>query len=49
MVQEILIDLLTAQDDYISSQNKLTTATYDLLFAKYRLLDSMGDLVNKVF
>lgn len=44
-----LIDLLTAQDDYISSQNKLTTATYDLLFAKYRLLDSMGDLVNKIF
>lgn len=44
-----LIDLLTAQDDYISARNKLITANYDLLFAKYRVLDAMGELVNGIF
>jgi outer membrane protein, adhesin transport system len=44
-----LIDLLTAQDDYISSRSKLLTATYDLLFAKFRVLDAMGEMVNTLF
>lgn len=44
-----LIDLLTAQDDYISARNKLITANYDLLFAKYRVLDAMGELVNSIY
>lgn len=44
-----LIDLLTAQDDYISSRSKIINASYDLLFAKYRILDSMGELVNSLF
>jgi adhesin transport system outer membrane protein len=44
-----LIDLLTAQDDYISARNKLITANYDLLFSKYRVLDAMGELVNSIF
>ncbi|WP_024775082.1 TolC family outer membrane protein [Aliarcobacter cibarius] len=44
-----LIDLLTAEDDYISARNKLITANYDLLFAKYRVLDAMGELVNSIY
>ncbi|MDD2896109.1 MAG: TolC family protein [Aliarcobacter sp.] len=44
-----LIDLLTAQDDYISSRSKIINARYDLLFAKYRVLDAMGELVNSLF
>jgi len=44
-----LIDLLTAQDDYISSKNKIVNASYDLLFAKYRVLDAMGEMVNTLF
>lgn len=44
-----LIDLLTAQDDYISARNKLITANYDLVFAKYRVLDAMGELVNSLY
>lgn len=44
-----LIDLLTAQDDYISSRNKIVNASYDLLFAKYRVLDAMGEMVNTLF
>ena len=44
-----LIDLLTAQDDYISSRSKYITASYDWLFAKYRILDSMGELINALF
>lgn len=44
-----LIDLLTAQDDYISSRSKYITATYDWLFAKYRILDSMGEMINVLF
>lgn len=44
-----LIDLLSAQDDYISARNKLITANYDYLFAKFRVLDAMGELINTVF
>jgi len=44
-----LIDLLTAQDDYISARSKLLTAQYDWLFSKYRILDSMGEMINTIF
>lgn len=44
-----LIDLLTAQDEYISARNKLINAKYDWLFSKYRILDSMGEMVNSLF
>jgi adhesin transport system outer membrane protein len=44
-----LIDLLTAQDDYISARSKLVTASYDSLFSKYRVLDAMGELINSIF
>lgn len=44
-----LIDLLSAQDDYISAQSKLITANYDWLFSKYRILDAMGVMLNTIF
>ncbi|MFA9374323.1 MAG: TolC family outer membrane protein [Poseidonibacter sp.] len=44
-----LIDLLTAQDDYISARNKYIVASHDWLFSKYRILDSMGELINSLF
>jgi len=37
-----LLDLLSAQNDVINSRSQIVTATYDLLFAKYRILDAMG-------
>ncbi|MFK5936893.1 MAG: TolC family outer membrane protein [Sulfurimonas sp.] len=37
-----LLDLLTAQNDVINSRSQIITAEYDLLFAKYRILDAMG-------
>jgi len=37
-----LLDLLTSQNDYINSQAQIIKAEYDLLFAKYRILDAMG-------
>ncbi len=43
-----LLDLLSAQNDFIGSQSKIITTSYDLLFAKYRILDSMGTLVSTV-
>jgi len=43
-----LLDLLTAQNDYIGAQAKIITTDYNLLFAKYRVLDSMGTLVSTV-
>lgn len=47
--QRTLLDLLTAQDDYITSEIKTITANYDWLFSKYRILDALGEMVNKVF
>jgi adhesin transport system outer membrane protein len=44
-----LIDLLSAQDDYISSRSKYITAKFDGLFSKYRVLDSMGEMINTLF
>jgi len=40
-----LLDLLSAQHDFINSKSQIITAEYDNLFAKYRILDSMGLLV----
>lgn len=47
--QRTLLDLLTAQDDFITSKIKTITAEYDWLFAKYRILDAMGEMVNSIF
>jgi adhesin transport system outer membrane protein len=37
-----LLDLLSAQNDVINSRSQIIKAEYDLLFAKYRILDAMG-------
>jgi len=47
--QKTLLDLLTAQDDYIRAQTKMITAEHDWLFSKYRIMDSLGEMVNIVF
>jgi len=43
-----LLDLLSTQNDFIRSKSQIITAEYDLLFAKYRILDAMGTLVDTV-
>ena len=43
-----LLDLLSAQDAYIASKNQIIKAEYEHLFAKYRIVDSMGILVPTV-
>lgn len=40
-----LLDLLTAQNDFMNAKTQIVTAKYDLLSAKYRILDAMGLLV----
>lgn len=40
-----LLDLLSAQNDFINAKAQIVRANYDNLFAKYRILDSMGLLV----
>lgn len=47
--QKTLLDLLTAQDDYITAKIKIINAKHDWLFSKYRILDAMGEMVNKIF
>ncbi|MEA1916195.1 MAG: TolC family outer membrane protein [Campylobacterota bacterium] len=43
-----LLDLLSAQNDFINSKSEIIRARYNYLFAKYRILDSMGLLVNAI-
>jgi len=43
-----LLDLLVAQNDYIAAESQIVVAENDLLFAHYRILDSMGTLVQNV-
>jgi adhesin transport system outer membrane protein len=43
-----LLDLLSAQNDFIGSKSQVITTQYSLLFAKFRILDSMGILVPTV-
>lgn len=40
-----LLDLLAAQNDYIGSKSQIITTQYNLLLAKYRILDAMGTMV----
>lgn len=40
-----LLDLLSAQNDFINSKSQIVLAEYDYLLAKYRVLDAMGLLV----
>jgi adhesin transport system outer membrane protein len=43
-----LLDLLSAQGDYISAKQQIINTEYTMLFAKYRILDAMGTLVQTV-
>lgn len=43
-----LLDLLVAQNDHVSSQSQIVVAESNLLFAYYRVLDSMGSMVQNV-
>jgi len=40
-----LLDLLSAQNDFIQSKAQIIITEYSLLYAKYRILDAMGILV----
>ena len=41
-----LLDVLSAQNDFIRSKAQIITTQYSILFAKYRILDAMGILVD---
>jgi len=43
-----LLDLLSAQNDFIGAKAQIINTEYSLLFAKYRILDAMGTLVTTV-
>jgi len=43
-----LLDLLVAQNDHISAQQQIVVSENSLLFANYRILDSMGSMVQNV-
>jgi len=43
-----LLDLLSAQNDFIGAKAQIINTEYSMLFAKYRILDAMGTLVQTV-
>ncbi len=43
-----LLDLLTAQNDYINAKAQIISIEYALLESKFRILDAMGTLVQTV-
>ncbi|MBU1657466.1 TolC family outer membrane protein [bacterium] len=43
-----LLDLLSAQNDFIGSKTQIINTEYSMLYAKYRILDAMGTLVSTV-
>ena len=43
-----LLDLLSAQNDFIGAKAQIISTEYSMLFAKYRILDAMGTLVQTV-
>jgi adhesin transport system outer membrane protein len=43
-----LLDLLSAQSDFIEAKKQIINTEYLMLFAKYRVLDAMGTLVQTV-
>lgn len=48
MGRRTLLDLLSAQNDLVSSKTQIINAQMDKLFAQYRILDAMGMLVSSV-
>jgi len=43
-----LLDLLSAQNDFIGSKSQIINTEYNILFSKYRILDAMGILVSSI-
>ena len=43
-----LLDLLSAQNDFIGAKSQIINNNYSMLFAKYRILDAMGILVPTI-
>lgn len=43
-----LLDLLSAQNDFIGSKAQIINTEYSRLYAKYRILDALGTLVSTV-
>lgn len=43
-----LLDLLSAQNDFIGAKSQIINTEYSMLYAKYRILDAMGTLVSTV-
>lgn len=43
-----LLDLLSAQNDFIGSKSQIINTKYNILFAKYRIMDAMGTLVSSI-
>ncbi|MEA3370699.1 MAG: TolC family outer membrane protein [Campylobacterota bacterium] len=43
-----LLDLLSAQNDFIGAKAQIISTKYSMLFAKYRILDAMGTLIQTV-
>lgn len=43
-----LLDLLSAQNDFIKAKAQIINTEYSLLYAKYRILDAMGLLIESV-
>lgn len=43
-----LLDLLSAQNDFIASKSQIINTEYSALYAKYRILDALGTLVPTI-
>lgn len=43
-----LLDLLSAQNDFIGSKSQIINTEYSILLAKYRILDAMGNLIPSI-
>ena len=48
MGRRSLLDLLSAQNDFIGAKSQIINAQYSQLFAKYRILDALGTLVTTI-
>ncbi|MBU0721198.1 TolC family outer membrane protein [bacterium] len=43
-----LLDLLSAQNDFIGAKSQIINTQYSMLYAKYRILDALGILVTTI-
>lgn len=48
MGRRTLLDLLSAQNDLVSSKSQIVNAQMDKLYAQYRILDAMGMMVSSI-